>query len=101
MSQYDIVLPANGLWMRPVEMELWQTQRRPVRALRGLWRSRAAMLRGVAMIALLIVTLPALAQNNVVAIATLPRDLSPWGMYLNADPVVKAVLFGLAVASIV
>src|SRR5262249_13436055 len=28
-------------------------------------------------------------------------DLSPWGMYLNADPVVKAVLIGLAAASIV
>ena len=45
--------------------------------------------------------LPALAQDNVVATATLPRDLSPWGMYLNADPVVKAVLIGLAFASIV
>jgi biopolymer transport protein ExbB len=41
------------------------------------------------------------AQDNVVATATLPRDLSPWGMYLNADPVVKAVLIGLALASIV
>jgi biopolymer transport protein ExbB len=45
--------------------------------------------------------LPALAQDNVVATATLPRDLSPWGMYLNADPVVKAVLIGLVFASIV
>jgi len=36
-----------------------------------------------------------------VATATLPRDLSPWGMYLNADPMVKAVLIGLAFASIV
>jgi biopolymer transport protein ExbB len=44
---------------------------------------------------------PALAQDNVVATATLPRDLSPWGMYLNADPVVKAVLIGLAFASLV
>ena len=34
-------------------------------------------------------------------IAALPRDLSPWGMYLNADPVVKAVLIGLAFASVV
>ena len=31
----------------------------------------------------------------------LPRDLSPWGMYLNADPVVKAVLIGLLSASII
>jgi biopolymer transport protein ExbB len=44
---------------------------------------------------------PALAQDNVLATATLPRDLSPWGMYLNADPVVKAVLIGLVFASIV
>ncbi len=31
----------------------------------------------------------------------LPRDLSPWGMYLQADIVVKAVMIGLAFASIV
>jgi biopolymer transport protein ExbB len=45
--------------------------------------------------------LPAAAQENVVGTATLPRDLSPWGMFLNADPVVKAVLVGLAFASLV
>jgi len=43
----------------------------------------------------------AFAQDNVLATATLPRDLSPWGMYINADPVVKAVLIGLALASLV
>jgi biopolymer transport protein ExbB len=59
------------------------------------------MLRGAAMIVLLVVPVPALAQDNVVATATLPRDLSPWGMYLNADAVVKAVLIGLAFAWIV
>src|SRR6266536_1728634 len=31
----------------------------------------------------------------------LPRDLSPWGMFLNADPLVKGVLLGLAFASVV
>jgi biopolymer transport protein ExbB len=41
------------------------------------------------------------AMPAVVGIATLPRDLSPWGMYLNADPVVKAVLIGLVLASVV
>src|SRR5262249_27184556 len=61
----------------------------------------AAMLRGATLIAWLVVPVPALAQDNIVATATLPRDLSPWGMYLNADPVVKAVLIGLAAASIV
>src|SRR5262249_22437186 len=37
----------------------------------------------------------------VVAASDLPRDLSPWGMFLTADPLVKAVLIGLAVASLV
>src|SRR4051794_33809297 len=32
--------------------------------------------------------------------ALLPRNLSPWGMFLNADIVVKAVMIGLAVASL-
>jgi biopolymer transport protein ExbB len=31
----------------------------------------------------------------------LPRDLSPWGMFVSADPLVKAVLIGLAFASVV
>src|SRR6201993_2874286 len=29
----------------------------------------------------------------------LPRNLSPWGMFLNADIVVKGVMIGLACAS--
>src|SRR5262249_55777673 len=41
------------------------------------------------------------AQDDVIATTTLPRDLSPWGMYLNADPVVKALLIGLALASVI
>src|SRR3954447_1360945 len=32
--------------------------------------------------------------------ALLPRNLSPWGMFLNADIVVKAVMIGLAAASL-
>jgi hypothetical protein len=44
---------------------------------------------------------PGLAQDDVVATATLPRDLRLWGMYLNPEPVVKAVLIGLAFASVV
>ncbi len=35
------------------------------------------------------------------AISTLPVDLSPWGMFLAADWVVKAVMIGLAFASLV
>ena len=72
--------------MRPTGMEPWQMHGR--RRLRGV---SAAMPRGAALIAGLAVPLPAVAQDNVLATATLPRDLSPWGMYLNADPVVKAV----------
>jgi biopolymer transport protein ExbB len=41
------------------------------------------------------------AAAPIVGVATLPRDLSPWGMYVNADPVVKAVLIGLVLASVV
>lgn len=36
-----------------------------------------------------------------VARADLPHDLSPWGMFLAADWVVKAVMIGLAFASVV
>src|SRR5262249_5862001 len=56
-------------------------------------------------IAVICAPVGALAQEvgdaPVIGSATLPRDLSPWGMYLNADPVVKAVLIGLAFASLV
>ena len=40
---------------------------------------------------------PAFAQDEN---PLLPRNLSPWGMFLNADIVVKAVMVGLAVASL-
>jgi len=51
----------------------------------------------------------ALAQGTPEALPTiptigssdLPRDLSPWGMFLSADPLVKGVLIGLAFASVV
>jgi biopolymer transport protein ExbB len=33
--------------------------------------------------------------------AQLPQDMSPWGMFLNADIIVKAVMIGLAFASLV
>ena len=37
----------------------------------------------------------------MIATASLPRDLSPWGMFLNADIVVKIVMVGLIFASLV
>jgi len=46
---------------------------------------------------------PADAQPGQPAIgrALLPQDMSPWGMFLNADIIVKAVMIGLAFASLV
>ncbi|MBM3529063.1 MAG: tonB-system energizer ExbB [Alphaproteobacteria bacterium] len=41
------------------------------------------------------------APAPALAVADLPRDLSPWGMFLNADAVVKAVMVGLVFASLV
>jgi biopolymer transport protein ExbB len=41
------------------------------------------------------------SQPPVEAAAVLPRDLSPWGMFTSADVVVKAVMVGLVIASIV
>src|SRR5262245_50693468 len=38
---------------------------------------------------------------SVQGTAVLPRDLSPWGMFTNADVVVKVVMVGLVIASIV
>jgi len=33
--------------------------------------------------------------------APLPQDLSPWSMFLSANPIVKAVIVGLAFASVI
>ena len=41
------------------------------------------------------------AAGGVVGDVALPSDLSPWGMFLSADPLVKAVLIGLTFASVV
>jgi biopolymer transport protein ExbB len=40
------------------------------------------------------------ASFAATAEAVLPRNLSPWGMFVNADIVVKAVMAGLAFASL-
>jgi biopolymer transport protein ExbB len=41
------------------------------------------------------------ASPSNVAVGNLPRDLSPWVMFTSADIVVKAVMVGLAFASLV
>jgi biopolymer transport protein ExbB len=43
---------------------------------------------------------PAPGEHSV-STAELPQDLSPWGMFLHADIIVKAVMIGLAFASLV
>ncbi|MEH2507610.1 biopolymer transport protein ExbB [Bradyrhizobium sp. AZCC 1578] len=54
---------------------------------------------------LLLLSFPTAAQDaterTVIAAAALPRDLSPWGMFMQADVVVKAVMIGLAFATAV
>jgi biopolymer transport protein ExbB len=44
---------------------------------------------------------PAAAAPPPLVSVELPRDLSPWGMFLNADIVVKIVMGGLLFASVV
>ena len=41
------------------------------------------------------------AADAATALASLPHDLSPWGMFVTASPVVQAVMVGLALASVV
>ena len=54
---------------------------------------------------LLLLCFPASAQDatdrTAIAAAMLPRDLSPWGMFMQADIVVKAVMVGLVFATAV
>jgi biopolymer transport protein ExbB len=60
---------------------------------------RSGMVRFTGLLACLAVTAePAFAQS---ANPLLPQNLSPWGMFLNADIVVKVVMVGLAFASLV
>jgi biopolymer transport protein ExbB len=45
--------------------------------------------------------LPGDPGSTAQMIGSLPSDLSPWSMFLNADIVVKIVMIGLALASVV
>jgi biopolymer transport protein ExbB len=76
-------------------MQFWKADRRRVSVGRLIAGSSAAALAAV------VAPAGALAQDTVIATATLPRDLSPWGMFINADPVVQVVLIGLVFASVV
>ena len=44
---------------------------------------------------------PSTSKTVSVGAGTLPRDLSPWGMFVNADIVVKVIMVGLLFASLV
>jgi biopolymer transport protein ExbB len=52
---------------------------------------------------MIVTSVLALAPTPAFAIdeALLPRNLSPWGMFVSADIIVKTVMVGLAVASLV
>ena len=60
-------------------------------------RRRNRVIASIAVAALAAIATPAMAQAPN---PLLPRNLSPWGMFLNADIVVKAVMIGLALASL-
>jgi biopolymer transport protein ExbB len=46
-------------------------------------------------------TTPVAVENSSPPAARMPHDLSPWGMFMAADIVVKVVMLGLAFASLV
>jgi biopolymer transport protein ExbB len=74
-----------------------------------VWCKERLAVNALAIVALIGFPALALAQGTPEALPTiptvglsdLPRDLSPWGMFLSADPLVKGVLIGLAFASVV
>ena len=66
----------------------------------NLNRIARILLAGIASISMLAISTAARAQGDT-ANPLLPRNLSPWGMFLHADIVVKAVMIGLAIASLV
>jgi biopolymer transport protein ExbB len=64
----------------------------------GIWHWRMPRIVASAFAVVAMFPLPALAQEPN---PLLPHNLSPWGMFLSADLVVKAVMVGLAFASLV
>ena len=58
------------------------------------------MMAAAALLAAMAIPFPARAEEAI-GTATLPRDLSPWGMFMQADIIVKAVMVGLAFATFV
>ena len=80
-------------------VSLEKTIRRAVNWPRSI---RAALAYGSAAALLISArTVEAQTADGSVGASLLPRDLSPWGMFLSADIFVKAVMIGLAFASLV
>ncbi|MGY4158272.1 biopolymer transport protein ExbB [Bradyrhizobium sp. USDA 4461] len=80
----------------PIETRKNEMKASEKKARRRIWLR--LLPSGLILAALAIHSQPAFAQ---VPDSLLPRNLSPWGMFLNADIVVKAVMIGLAFASLV
>src|SRR5262245_23726424 len=55
----------------------------------------------IACAVLIFASCAAAQEPEIQASAVLPRDLSPWGMFMSADIIVKAVMVGLVFASFV
>ena len=90
--------------MTPIYYDVTITGRAGFKDSGGMSRiPRTAQRRVVWAIALVLaLMLPAMAfaQTAPEVALKLPRDLSPWGMFMAADIVVKAVMVGLAFASV-
>jgi biopolymer transport protein ExbB len=82
-------------------MPLCNTHSRSVR--RGSWRALVTTALGAFAVtsSSWLTRGQSIEDGTVMGAASLPRDLSPLGMYFNADPVVKAVLLCLVFASVV
>ena len=79
--------------------------KRPVRKTRLLPAFNMALCLGLLLTTIALAQTPPVSSESIAvppsAIAlTLPHDLSPWGMFIAADIVVKAVMIGLALASV-
>jgi biopolymer transport protein ExbB len=71
--------------------------------MRRFWRCKRVALHSLFAVALAGLPFPALAQvgESEPVLATLPRNLTRWGLVTNSDLIVQAVLIILAVASVV
>ncbi len=101
-----LLLPASAFAQAPSAPAPSTVAAPPVPPIQNVPAARAPIMQAPAEAAPAPNARPAAAEPNATptpttAIAlTLPRDLSPWGMFLAADIVVKAVMVGLAFASL-